>query len=221
MTTTLRHRRPPRLAALLAVAAVTGACALALPATAQNADVYLTYTAEDLGPSSGWVVGIPPGSSVPLHLWIQGGGSASTGGPCQLGATGNEICAVNVRLDGNGFFTFLDFLPSPSFDSSPGAVPVLASVTPSRIILNALDFGAPGLGNRYLGVINVGAIGNPTPEDGLSVSGGVMRSNMEMWPITARDVAVPEPAFGASLALGAMVLGLRRRLPRGAPDRRA
>ena len=181
-------------------------------AGAQDGQVYFTYSAEDIGPASTWSIAIPSnGGSVPLHLWIQGGGSASTGGPCQLGSTGNEICAVNVTLHGNGFFAFTDFAPNQAFDSGPSAVPMLANVTPDQLSLNGLDFGTPGLGNRYLGVVSVLPLGDPSQEDAVTAAGGVMRSNMEMWDVAHRNLIVPEPGFGSALALGALGLACLRR----------
>ena len=190
------------------------ACSLLLasPAAAQVGQVYFTYGPADTGPLTQWAAGVQQSAeNVPLHLWVQGGGATSTGGPCQLGATGNEICAINLTLHGNGHFEFTDFAPNQSFDSAPSAVPILGHLTPSQMNLNALDFGTPGIGNRYLGVVSVTPIGDPSQEDAITVSGGVMRSNMEMWDVVARNVVVPEPAIGSALAIGVLGLALLRR----------
>ena len=82
-------------------------------AGAQSAQVYFSYSPEDVGPTSGGTIGLPPGATnVPLHLWIAGGGSASPAGACQLTATGNEICGFDIALDTSGHYTFEDDSPN-------------------------------------------------------------------------------------------------------------
>ncbi|GEM_PF-4789665 len=106
-------------------------------------------------------------------------------------------------IEGNAFYSIEDFTPPTTFDSGPSAVPMLTNVTPDELTLNALDFGTPGLGNRYLGEILLLAVGNPTLEDAMTVRGGVMRADMVMELIQPRDVAVPEPTFALGLLAAA------------------
>lgn len=194
-------RRPP---AWLAAAATL---LLAGMATAQNAQVYLTYSPEDRGPLSSWAASIAGEEAVPLFLWLQGGGTVSSGAPCQLGATGSEICGANVTLDGQGFFQFEGFTPNPTFDRGPLATPIVVSSDGQRIKLNALDF-APGnnLENRLLGQLTVLPINQPGPEDAAVVSGGVLGSNLSMRDLEGRDVIVPEPAFAGGIAVALLAL---------------
>ena len=175
-----------RLAALAALGglAVVTLLLLAGSASAQIAQVYFTYSPVDTGPTAGGTIGLAPGNDpVPLHLWIEGGGQVSPGGPCQTGAIGNEICGFNLTLDANGHYSFVDYQPNQEFDSGPTPVPILANLTGDRLILNGLDFGQPGVGNRYLGVVNVTPIGTPNGEEAVTSSGAVMRSDMAMWNV--------------------------------------
>lgn len=191
------------LAAVLCLAFVT----IAGDASAQAAQVYLTYSPKDTGPPSGGAIALAPGpSTVPLHLWIAGGGPVSTTGPCQLTATGQEICGFDLVLDANGHFTFVDYSPDPGFDSGAGAVPILANRTPNRLALNGFDFGTPGTGNRYLGMVAVSVVGEPGQEDAMTVTGSVIGADLSIRDVPMRDVLLPEPGFVPLIALGGLGL---------------
>jgi len=74
------------------------------------------HSANDDGvPTPGPVV-IQPNSPATLHLYIDGGLTASTGGTCSSG-TGDEICGYDIDMNATGGLTLSTFTPRPGVES--------------------------------------------------------------------------------------------------------
>jgi hypothetical protein len=112
------------------------------PTWGQDARIYAAYDREDRGP--GGPIGVLPDVSTTVHLWVNGGDSASVGPPCNAGEIGSEICGVSFVLSADGGFQLLGFTGDTNFDSSGGRLPFSVSlVTPDRLSANGFDLGVP------------------------------------------------------------------------------
>jgi hypothetical protein len=197
----------------IAIAALLLALVAAGVVRAQPAHLYATYGPADTGPSG--PIGVVPGQSTPVHLWLAGGSIPSTPVPCVPAARGDEICGYNFALETSADFTFQSPAPDTSFDTSGSGVGFPTSITPGRYAANGFDLGTPPVGNRHLGTITILAGSGVSTTDSITVSGGVVGANLEMRGLVVEDVVVPEPGLPGALALGVALLCLlvaRRRV---------
>ena len=202
--------RPVSKALRFALAVGVLVATVPVVAQAQAARLYATYGPQDTGPRG--AIGIVPNVPTPVHLWIQGGTTPSTGAPCTLEATGGEICGYSFALETNADFTFTSPAPDTHFDTSQSDLAFPTSIKPGRYAANGFDLGIPPTGNRHLGTITVIAGPDLGPEDQITVSGDAIASNLEILPIVQEAIMAPEPGFGITLAASTAVLaGLGRR----------
>lgn len=170
----------------------------------QQAQIYATYGPEDRGP--GGPIGLVGGGPTTIHLWAWGGPLVSSSPPCEVAATGNEICGLTFSIDANGGFEIVDFIANPNFDS--GSQPVAFRNTPlpgNRLTAQGFDLGVPTISNRYLGAIVVTGTGDLLGAT-LAVSGQVIRANLELGNVSPDVILLPEPGLIASLAVAALSL---------------
>jgi len=82
---------------------------LALPASAAPPVVY--HSPNDDGVNPGGPVQVPSLVQTTIHLYIDGGSTASPSDPCFQG-TGDEVCAWNLTLAGQSGLSLVSFTPS-------------------------------------------------------------------------------------------------------------
>lgn len=194
-----------------------------LPSAASFAqDVQLLATLTNAPPAPGAdPPSLPIGGDHPVYLWAYAGDSTSPVGlVCEQGATGDEICGIELLARTSGGFLISDFSGSPNFDSGPASLPFTTQITPDALTLrtNAFDLGVPAPAMRYIGLVSINT-NNTTPAAQLTVSGNVVGANLELRQIPEHPVAVPEPAFTAATL--AICFGLAGVVARGRETRRS
>lgn len=131
---------------------------------------------------------VPPGASLTLFLYLDGGSEPSSEIRCATG-TGDEVCFWNVVLQGAGTVTISSFTPNPG---------ILHHQSGATIGINGGDPWRGDLGPRRIGEMEIdgGAFGGALQ----LVSGEAVDSSLGVSALVPTDV-VPEPAVGLALGL--------------------
>jgi len=192
---------PMTLSDLLGRAGRTGAlCVLllicvfwALPA--MGTDVFHS-PADDGQPAAGAPT-IPEGGTQSVHLYVDGGATASApGSACDTGV-GDEVCGFTVTLTGLSGLTISSFTPD-------GGADLVVNQSAGQIVINGLDPVSPTPGPQRIGELSVNAVTSGAVE---LTSGEVIRADLglEVLP-TQTLVSVPEPTEMALWIAGASLL---------------
>jgi hypothetical protein len=174
---------------------------LALPVSAAPPVVY--HSPADDGVNPGGPVEVPSLAPTTIHLYIDGGATASPADPCSQG-TGDEVCAWNLTVGGQGGLTL------QSFTAASG---VLSNLSGDVLRCNRLDPITGELGAVKIGdlVVNGTEGGTLDLTSGESIDAAL--GSQSLTPTTL--VTLPEPAGGALLGWGAgLLLLLARRRAR-------
>lgn len=147
---------------------------------------------------------IPVDSTAVLHLYVRANGVASSNGiPCE-DANGDELCALDLTVTGDGGISFLSFAP---------ATGVVYELGPTTIRLNRVDATDASLGPLYAGSLSVDTT-DALAGRVLLARGGAIDAGLELVALVPGELAtVPEPAWVALLLTGSswvVVLGRRR-----------
>ncbi|MHA7838933.1 MAG: hypothetical protein ACX98W_15855, partial [bacterium] len=178
--------------------------ALLLGAGAAWSDVPVVYhsPADDGAPPES-PVDVPPGATLTLFLYLDGGSEASPEIRCATG-TGDEVCFWNLALQAGGTATISSFVPAAGLVHHLGAGGTTLGV-------NGGDPWRGDLGPRRIGelVLDGGSGGG-----GLELTAGQAVDASLGVNAMAPAIVVPEPAVGLSLGAGVLLIALLGRLRR-------
>ncbi len=201
--------------AALCTSVATLVVALVAPTSDAGAQVAATPTLwATYGPQAtavGGPIGVLPNVPMTLHLWAAAGTAVSSTPACLPAATGDEICGIQFRVETSGNLELRDFAGDTAFDSSGQNTGFTQTFSSSLLSANVFDLGAPPIGPRHLGTLDVLLNGEITGSSA-NVQGRVIRANLEMANLASAPLVVPEAGLALGVALGALALSARARV---------
>lgn len=193
-------QREHRLRRLWTLALVVGQLILGAGVAWTDVPVVYHSPADDGAPPES-PVDVPPGATLTVFLYLDGGSEASPEIRCSTG-TGDEVCFWNVVLQTSGTATLSSFVPAAGLvhHLDPGG---------TSLGINGGDPWRGDLGPRRIGelVLDGGSGGG-----GLELTSGQAVDSSLGVSALAPALVVPEPAVGLSLGAGVLMLGLFGRL---------
>jgi hypothetical protein len=146
---------------------------------------------------------LPVGTTV-IPLFVANGDAATTNGTVCVAGNGDELCGFSIGLAASGGITLDAFVPDTPATTISNLESGLLRV--NAVAATSGRLGAIRIGSLLVTVVSAGQLQVVPGADSVGVS-----ANLELRPIPATVVALPEPGLAAGVAAGASLVALALR----------